>query len=616
MAIVGNLFVNLRANTAAFGRGMDKARSKSKSSMGAIAGNLKKIGIAAGVMGAAAVAGFALLIKKSADAADKLGKLSESTGISVEKLSALGFAAEQSGVDMDFVAARMVNLARRAKEADRGVLSYAIAFKKLGVELRDNDGNLKATDDLLLEVADGFSGMEDGTLKAALATDIFSNQGVALIPLLNKGSAGIREMMEEGRIFGQVISTETAIAAQEFNDNLDKLKSAATGLANTVLAELSPQMVTLTGNMVDFVKESGGIPALGEKISRAFLKMAIFASGAATNFEIATIGAGALGQALFQLALKGIIFAADEIDAIIREGLVKMGEAAQRGSIRITNLAEAVKKLGTATGDDGAGGNVENLLTKMEKAAIKASFLARIVRHTGDAHEFFSQKLAKAIALQKEELEAFANAPQLFADTAAEARFLLEALGEIPTRIDGLGSSLTAIPPKLELLRDVGEQFTTSLSTGFSDLLVRGGRLSDLLQRLASNLAAMIAQAFILRALGGIFGGLFGGFAGGGKVGGGATVSSVAGAPGFQAGGRTPINAPILVGERGPELFVPDTAGRIVPNENIGGITIIVNAQGGDAATEMHVRRGIAEGIKEAVAISQINIIDRAQRGG
>ena len=39
---------------------------------------------------------------------------------------------------------------------------------------------------------------------------------------------------------------------------------------------------------------------------------------------------------------------------------------------------------------------------------------------------------------------------------------------------------------------------------------------------------------------------------------------------GFEKGGRPPMNQPSLVGEKGPELFVPDTAGRIIPNNQLG----------------------------------------------
>lgn len=43
------------------------------------------------------------------------------------------------------------------------------------------------------------------------------------------------------------------------------------------------------------------------------------------------------------------------------------------------------------------------------------------------------------------------------------------------------------------------------------------------------------------------------------------------GLPGFASGGRPPMNRVSMVGENGPELFVPDTAGRIIPNNQLSG---------------------------------------------
>jgi phage-related minor tail protein len=40
---------------------------------------------------------------------------------------------------------------------------------------------------------------------------------------------------------------------------------------------------------------------------------------------------------------------------------------------------------------------------------------------------------------------------------------------------------------------------------------------------------------------------------------------------GFADGGNPPVNRPSIVGEKGPELFVPRTAGTIIPNNNLGG---------------------------------------------
>tara|TARA_R110002126_G_scaffold129336_2_gene272142 strand:- start:192 stop:689 length:498 start_codon:yes stop_codon:yes gene_type:complete len=50
-----------------------------------------------------------------------------------------------------------------------------------------------------------------------------------------------------------------------------------------------------------------------------------------------------------------------------------------------------------------------------------------------------------------------------------------------------------------------------------------------------------------------------------------AMVSAMTGIFGFANGGRPPSNRPSLVGEKGAELFVPDSAGTIVPNDQLGG---------------------------------------------
>ncbi len=54
---------------------------------------------------------------------------------------------------------------------------------------------------------------------------------------------------------------------------------------------------------------------------------------------------------------------------------------------------------------------------------------------------------------------------------------------------------------------------------------------------------------------------------------------AVGGFLGFADGGRPPVNTPVLVGERGPEIFVPRTAGTVIPNEQLG------NLGGGDVYT-------------------------------
>lgn len=89
------------------------------------------------------------------------------------------------------------------------------------------------------------------------------------------------------------------------------------------------------------------------------------------------------------------------------------------------------------------------------------------------------------------------------------------------------------------------------------------------------QLQKQMALQSAVSAFGGLGGGLLGGVIGGiGKI------------LGFADGGRPPIGRPSIVGERGAELFVPDSAGTVVPNEALGGTTNInfnittVDAQG------------------------------------
>jgi hypothetical protein len=54
--------------------------------------------------------------------------------------------------------------------------------------------------------------------------------------------------------------------------------------------------------------------------------------------------------------------------------------------------------------------------------------------------------------------------------------------------------------------------------------------------------------------------------------------------PGMARGGSVKGNAPYIVGEKGPELFMPHTAGAIVPNHRLGGgggINVTVNMPAG-----------------------------------
>ena len=122
-----------------------------------------------------------------------------------------------------------------------------------------------------------------------------------------------------------------------------------------------------------------------------------------------------------------------------------------------------------------------------------------------------------------------------------------------------------------------GSAFAT-LSRGFEDSMVKfvqTGKLSfkDLFNDLIAQ--AVRAQSNkLLSSLLGSAGGFFSSLFGGSTMAG----AAVLGLPGYANGGSIPAGQLSVVGERGPELFIPKTAGTIVPNGAMGGTQVINNA--------------------------------------
>ena len=84
----------------------------------------------------------------------------------------------------------------------------------------------------------------------------------------------------------------------------------------------------------------------------------------------------------------------------------------------------------------------------------------------------------------------------------------------------------------------------------------------------------------------------------------------------FANGGRPPVGRPSLVGERGAELFVPDRAGTIIPNHELGGgMNIVVNVDASGSNVEGDEEQGRELGRLISVAV-QSEIIQQQRPGG
>ena len=177
---------------------------------------------------------------------------------------------------------------------------------------------------------------------------------------------------------------------------------------------------------------------------------------------------------------------------------------------------------------------------------------------------------------------------------------------EINNTLEGTNKLTEGVVEGTKGIKNAFDEIGNSIATGVSDALVGaiqgtkslGEAARGILQGIASDLLRLGVNTLLKSTGIGIFKNL----------------------AGFANGGRPPVGRPSIVGERGPEIFFPSTAGTIIPNDKIsgGGMTnnIVVNvsmeggvdAQGGE-------QEGRELGRLIAVAV-QSEIIQQKRAGG
>ena len=299
-AVIGSLRVVLGADTAALDKGLKGAQG----SLARFSAGIKNVGlIAAGAL-AGAVGGAAVAIQSALKDADNLGKLAQSIGLPVEELSKLKYAAELSDVSLEEFGKSVVKLSKNMSEVAGGNTTgaAAMAFKSLGISVRDASGQMKSSDTILAEVADRFASYRDGANKTALAVALFGRAGAAMIPMLNQGSAALRESGKEAEYFGLVIDKKTAVAAETFNDNITKLGKVMQGVFIRIAAGSAETLANLSNTMVDAAKDAKNLEMASTALNGVMKVLASITTIAAYSMKQFTTYFGALISAATKLS--------------------------------------------------------------------------------------------------------------------------------------------------------------------------------------------------------------------------------------------------------------------------------------------------------------------------
>jgi hypothetical protein len=297
-SVIGALRVNLGLDSAEFQDGMKRAQSDTDKFASAL-----KTGFAAAAAAAAAgLAAVSVAVRQNLNSFDDLSKTSQKIGIPVEELSKLKYAADLSGVSMEGMQTAVSKLSKNMVEASKGSGKMAQTFGQLGINLKNSDGSLRSSSVILTELSDKFAAMPDGAQKTALAMQLLGKSGADLIPLLNGGSDALGGLLNEAKMFGLEVSTETARMAEAVNDNFARVSYAISGLGVQLTAALAPILLQVSNAMValaeTFISALQYLPQVAEAVSVVGGALAIAFSpailAAVGNLTIA-IGAGMVG---------------------------------------------------------------------------------------------------------------------------------------------------------------------------------------------------------------------------------------------------------------------------------------------------------------------------------
>ncbi len=622
---LGTIVVDLLARTGSFETDTKRAARIAQQRAKEIDEAFAKAGRAIGLSLAAGAAAAAAAFRATTNRMDELSKAAARASLPTEDFSRLAYAADLADVSMQDLQGAFGRLAKAQADALSGTGEQADAFRALGIEVKNADGSLRNTGGVFREFADKFQQFQGSPEIVAVGMRLFGRSFQNLIPLLKDGAAGLREAGEEADAFGVTLSTQAGQNAERFNDNLTRLAASARGLAMSLTAELLPTLNDLIERFlsaraagIDFIDALDiaanikGFGTLDEKIADVQRRLNDAKSGKWTG--------------IFGTDVKGLQAELEKL-LKLKERIVGRETSGYETSINYGDFGFMPPKLRLPSTSKPRAARPEQAdLTDEQRTLIAAVGLYTDVEKRASDYAATLEWLDKlyfdnAISAQQYDVavQQITKSTERLGDDGVGAlqrqadAWLdqLDPMREFTRQLEQVERALQfgllsddqaeAIKKRLaEALQPLSEadawavqaakNIQDALGQGLYDIL--SGNFDNIGKSFGNMLKRMLAEATAAQLSRALFGN---DFAKGGGLGGllGDGLKWLGGFLGFggprAGGGPVSGGTGYLVGERGPEFFVPNTSGTILPNgAGGGGLTInsTINAAPGMNAAQ------------------------------
>lgn len=444
------------------------------------------------------------LASKALNAVDVVANLedqAQAAGLTTDQFQELAYAAKLSGASTEDLAQGLDKFSVSMAQVRLNTGQFNEFLRDQAPALRDALAATANQEQAVKVLSDAMAGLGDDSQRATLLQEAFGKSGRELIGVLSEGSRALDESAQKAHEFGIVLTNEDIKAAKEASEEFKNLEIILT----TTFEKAAISAVSFAKSVAESLKHP--ITALGELIDKMNnMPGAYGGRGGARN----PASMGGTSFDLFAPTTKGW-------DATVTKApsWSLRPKPDQTGSNKLASLTQQF---------DQSNGNIQQVLQDQYDQELK-QYQDMLDKKQISEQQFAEARAQLGIIMQNQQK---AN---LNAETEQEREYLTS-------------------------LRD---DFDSTFMDAFGNALDGGKfKASEFFESLLKDFAKITTEVLVLKPLlNGLFGGL--GSGGGGLSG---LVGSLFG--GFLAsGGPADANTPYIVGEKGPELFVPSSSGRV-----------------------------------------------------
>ncbi len=256
-SVLEQLIVELGLDASGYKEGLAGAERSTDQSTRRMSVSLRGIGQAFGVVTgvvAGAAAGFVAAANRAAAFADDIDKAALRTRLSRDSVQELRFVTDQLGGSFGNIETAVQGMTMRLAGAEQGAERQTEAFARLGIQLRDNQGELRATEDLLFDSLSALQGVTNETERSVLAQELFGRSAATLGPILSAGAGSVDELRQKAHDLGIVLDEQRIGALVAYKDGVSAIKRQFQALTVDGVGALVPVLQqTLVPLLQNFV---------------------------------------------------------------------------------------------------------------------------------------------------------------------------------------------------------------------------------------------------------------------------------------------------------------------------------------------------------------------------